>query len=132
MKDLAFLIVKGGQTFNHVPLAILAGIATRCQHYTERGTFVPVDFGAVQVACKGRLTEFHQIGTQSQHDRLGLGVTETYIEFQYPRGAVGPDHEPGVEKPGKFIALLRHSGHGRSDHLVHDATVNLRCHHRCR
>src|SRR5699024_8157462 len=74
--------------------------------------------------------QLHQAALQTQHDRLGLGITEAAVELDHLGRAGLVDHQTGIQEAGIDVALGSHAAHGRPDDLVHDPLVYRIGYHR--
>ena len=75
--------------------------------------------------------QLHQVVLQPRQDRLGLGIAEAGVELEHP-GAVGGQHQTGIEHAPELDAPPRQLGHGRPVHGFDDLVNQLRRHSRHR
>ena len=83
----------------------------------------------MQLLRQGQLTQGRQIALQAHQDGLRLRVTQTAVEFQRLRVAVGVNHEPGVEEATIGCAFRPHAGNGGLDDALHNTLVQRVIHH---
>ena len=100
-------------------------IMRRGHHHAQCGLRVPARVDRVQTMVDGGFDQIQQIRIQPQHHRLGFGVAETHVELDHFRGAVGVDHQPGVEETGERHAVGGHAAHGGFHHFAHDPRMYL-------
>src|ERR1700731_3381748 len=89
-----------GQALDHITEAYTVRV-TRCrEHHAEGRTRIPLRRDRVQPARQRRLAQFRQVRTQPRQDWLRLWIAQATVELEYLGGALGIDHEPGVEETG--------------------------------
>ena len=130
MEDVDVVLLAGRQPGDDVTLARAFGIAGRGQHHAEREAAVPLGLGLVELAGDRGLDQVGEVGLQTHHDRLRLGVAHAAVEFDHARLALAVDHQAGVEEAGVGQALGRHAGQRRVDDFAHHARMHVGGDHR--
>src|SRR5471032_3351496 len=129
VEDFAFQCRRCFQAVDRHTLGVVTRIAASCQHDTDAWARVPLCFDLVQGLRQGGFDQQHQTRLQTQHDRLGLRVAETAVEFDDFWVTSFVYHQAGIQETGVDIAFFGHATHGRPDHQVHDPLMHIGCNH---
>ncbi|OPZ01834.1 MAG: hypothetical protein BWZ09_02637 [Alphaproteobacteria bacterium ADurb.BinA305] len=124
------LLLGGGQPGDDVALARALRVACSGEHDAEREAAVPLGLGLVELAGDGGFDQIGEIGLQTHHDRLRLGIAHATVELDHARLALAVDHQPGVKESGVGQALGGHAGQRRVDDLAHHARMHVGGDHR--
>ena len=107
----------------------VAGIALRGDDHGHRRVGRSSSGASNCGAGRDRHQQFGEVAFDARHDRLAFGIAEADIIFDQ-LGAVGGQHQPGIEHAAKRRSGLGHGARGRLDDLAHRPRFELGGEHR--